>query len=402
LEKENAAQFENTDNKSSITDNTDIVQNQISENKEQDNTGEDINLARDRTFNKELSDLVTRIRSNEPQEKTEPKTPKEITDDELLRLYHKLYYKAVNLAGVEKINSDLNPFELYKESSSDDLTNLIYAEMNNLQMEDFAILVYNLEKKCYISYTNHINDLKENNIIIDSLEGLYTNILVNKNGIVLDHQSIERNLYLKKRFGLNKSIYFISFNSFFKDFYNDADFDKKNDFPDYLLPILLIQLKENIKEHQKNFIFNKIKNKLSVYFFLLYKKILLETQNYNNSSQQGLFNFIDYTYRKYSRYDDYLCCIIKLRNYINIEYLVIFKYFLIKLEKKLTDKTTISRIEKDKLIIFTQKSKKKILDDIVDDFNKLHGNIFNVRIIMNDENNKNNYTLRNIKEQMVK
>jgi hypothetical protein len=402
LEKENAAQFENTENKSSITDDKEIIQDQISENKEQNNTGEDINLARDRTFNKELSDLVTRIRSNEPQEKIEPKTPKEITDDELLMLYHKLYYKAVNLAGIDKINSDLNPFDLYKESSSDDLADLIYTEMKNLQMEEFAVLVYNLEKKCYLSYTNHINNLNENNIVIDSLEGLYTNIIENKNGIVLDHQSIERNLYLKKRFGLNKSIYFISFNSFFKDFYNDADFDKKNDFPDYLLPILLIELKENIKEHQKKSIYNKIKNKLTIYFFLLYKKILLETQNYSYSSQHTLFNFIDYTYRKYSGHDDYLCCIIKLRNYINIEYLAVFKYLLIKLEKKLTDKTTISRIEKDKLIIFTQKSKKKILDDILDDFNKLHGNVFNVRIIMNDENSKSNYILRNIKEQIVK
>ena len=128
MEKENAAQLDNIGTKPSITDD-DTVHNQISEDNKQDNVELDINIARDRTFNKELSDLVTRIRSNEPQEKFEPKEPKEITDDELLRMYHKLYYKAVNLEGIDNINSDLDPFDLYKESTSDDLINLINTEM---------------------------------------------------------------------------------------------------------------------------------------------------------------------------------------------------------------------------------------------------------------------------------
>ena len=165
---------------------------------------------------------------------------------------------------------------------------------------------------------------------------------------------------------------------------------------------MFIHLKENIKEHQKKSIYNKIKNKLSIYFFLLYKKILLDTQNLNLNNQHSLFNFLDYTYRKYGSHDDYICCIIKFRNYINVEFLSVFKYLQIKLEKKLTGKTSILRIEKDKLIIFTQKSRKKILDDIVDDFNKVHGNMFNVKMIMNVENTDNIYLLQNIKEQIIK
>lgn len=401
MEKENAAQLDNIETKSPVSEE-DIVHNQISDYNKQANVELDINLARDRTFNKELSDLVTRIRSNEPQEKTGPKAPKEITDDELLRMYHKLYYKAVNVEDIDKINSDLDPFDLYKESTSDDLISLINAEMKNLQLPDYAILVYDFEKKCYVSYTNHIIDQPENNLIIDSLEGLYSNIVENNIGIVYDHISIERNLFYKKRFGAKKSLYFVSFGTFFKDFYKEADLDRKNDFLDHLLPVLLIHLKENIKEHQKKSIYNKIKNQLSIYFFLLYKKILLETQNLNINNQHSLLNFIDYTYRKYNKYDDYICCIIKFRNYINAEFLSVFKYLQIKLGKKLAGKTSISRIEKDKLIIFTQKSRKKILDDILDDFNKVHDNMFNVQMIMNIENTDNIYILKNIKEQIIR
>ncbi|MBN2401341.1 MAG: hypothetical protein JXN64_02980 [Spirochaetes bacterium] len=398
MEKDNTAQ---TDNTSPISDNKDISTNQISIY-DKDDAGLETNISRDRTFNKELSDLVSKIRSNEPREIIEPKAPKEITDDELLRMYHKLYYKAVNLTGLDKINGELNPFDLYKESSSDDLVNLIYAEMSDLHLPEYAILAYSLEKKCYICYTNHIDNLNGNNLVMDSLETLYTNITGNKNGIVLDHQSIERNLYLKKRFGSKKSVYFISFGDFFKDFYNDADFERKNNFLDYLLPILVIQLKENINDHQKKSIFNNIKNKLTVYFFLLYKKILLESQDLNIKDQNSLFNFIDYTYKKYLRYDDYLFCIIKFRNYINAESLYTLKYLQIKLDKKLADKTSVLRIEKDKLLIFTQKFKKKIIDEIMDDINKVHGNLFNINFIMNDENAQNIYLVQNIKEQIIK
>jgi hypothetical protein len=401
LEKENAPQLNNIETKSSISDNNDIVQNQISEDKD-DTAGLDIIKARDRTFNKELSDLVTKIRSNEPQEKSEPKARKEITEDELLKMYHKLYYKAVNLEGLDKINGDLNPFELYRESTSDDLISLINNEMINLDLPDFAILAYDVEKKCYINYTNHIINLNENNLIIDSLEGLNVKISESNNGLILDQQSIERNFFLKKRFGFKKSVFFISFGSIFKDFYKDANLDKKLDFLDHLSPILLIRLKENIKEHQKKSFYNKIKNKLSIYFFLLYKKILLENQNLNLADQHSLFNFIDYTYRKYSKYDDYICYIIKFRNYINSEFLYTLKYLQIKLEKKLSEKTTISRIEKDKLILFTQKSRKKILDDIIDDFNKVNGNIFNVKMLINEENTKSIFLLKNIMEEILK
>jgi hypothetical protein len=401
LEKENAPQLNNIEIKSSISDNNDIDQIQISEDKEE-TAGLDVIQARDRTFNKELSDLVTRIRSNEPQEKIEPKARKEITEDELLRMYHKLYYKAVNLEGLDKINSDLNPFELYRESSSDDLITLINTEMINLELPGFAILAYDVDKKCYINYTNHIIGVDENNLIINSLDGLYANIIESNNGIVLDQQSIERNFFLKKRFGFKKSVFFISFGTFFKDFYKDANLDKKLDFSDHLSPILLIQLKEIINENQKISFYNKIKNKLTVYFFLLYKKILLENQNLNLANQHSLFNFIDYTYRKYSRHDDYICCIIKLRGYINSEYLYALKYLQVKLEKKLTEKATISRIEKDKLIIFMQKSRKKILEDIIDDFNKVHCNIFNVKMLINDENAKSIFLLKNIKEEILK
>lgn len=400
MEKENAPQPDNIEINSLLSDEKEIARNPLSREKEE-TEGSDI-IARDRTFNKELSDLVSRIRANEPQEKSGSKARKAVTEEELLRMFHMLYYKAMNLDNRDKINIDLNPFELYRESTSDDLIICINNEMKDLELPEFAVLAYDILKKCYISYANYIVDYNGNNMIIDSLESLYAKILESGNGIVVDQHSIERDSYLNKRFGFKKSAYFISFGSFFKDFFKDSNLDKKMDFSDHLTPILLIQLKENLTEHQKKSFYNKIKNKLTIYFFLLYKKIILENHNLNLANQQSLFNFIDYIYRKYSRYEDYLFCIMKLRNYTNSEFLFALKYLESKFEKKLTEETTVSRIEKDKIIIFTLKSRKKILDDIIDDFNKVHGNILNVKMFMNDENIKSINLLKNIKEEILR
>ena len=396
--------MENSEDKSSNTNNTDELEDQIFEENEIDSGAPDVNILRERTFNKELSDLVSKIRTNESieetAEQTQKDTDKDISDDELLRLYHKLYYKTLNLEELDKINSELNPFDLYKESSSDEIINLINTEMSNMQLSDFSILAYIIDKNAYTNYANYIANLNENNIVIDSFEILYTNILSNTNGFIVDSQIIERNLFLNKRFGSGQSMYFISFGNFFMDFFYSADLGEKPDFSDQLLPILLIQLKENIKDHQKKSIYNNIKNRLTVYFFLLYKKILLENQNLNNNIS-NVFNLIDYTYKKYSKLDDYLCCIIKFKKYVNIESFFILQYLQDKLEKKLFQKTSISRIEKDKLIIFAPKTGKKILEDTVDEFNKVYNNVFDVKIIMNDENNTF-YNLQNIKNQILK
>ena len=226
--------MDNSDDKSLTVNNMDKLQDEMFDENEYDSTEPDINILRERTFNKELSDLVSKIRVNESREesieKSSPKAAKEITDDQLLRLYHRLYYKAINLDKLDKVNSDLNPFELYKESSSDEIINLIRTEMSKIELQDFSILTFNIEKNCYAAYANFIPNLHDSNIIIDSLENLYSNILSNNNGFVIDSLTIERNSFLKKRFGAENSIYFISFVNFFTDFFSGADIGRRSRF----------------------------------------------------------------------------------------------------------------------------------------------------------------------------
>lgn len=396
MEKENIFSFNNPEDDSPIAEDT-LNKNSITDK----NIDLDVNVLREKTFNKELSDLVSRIQDNETKKDTLLDI-NQTTDNELLRMFHQLYYKSINLTDIHTINTDLNPFDLFKEASTDDLFNLIYYEMNKIGFNQFSILAYNFEQKCYTAYCNYINNLNENNIVLTTSENLYVRIINKKDGLIINIHEINNNLYLKKRFSQGKDLLFISLINFFKDFYSDADLDNVNDFSDHLLPILIIQLTDGIKENQIKSIYNIIKNKLTVYFFLLHKKIQIDLQNSNYNNLQGIYNFLDFTYQNYNKNKDCVCMIVKCKKYLNIEVLFILKYLQNKLINKLPDNTTTSRIEKDRLIIFTQKAKRKVLDEILEDFNKLFNYTFQIEIFITEETSNNIFFLQNIKEYLAK
>jgi hypothetical protein len=401
--------FNDSDIDNSSIDNTELIQKkadeEFSNGKDTENTGPEISRVRERTFNKELSDLVSRIKSNEPGKDEIPASvppKKEITEDDLLQMYHQLFYKAVNISGIEKIDTSFNPFILYKELSSDDLLTLIYNEMTALSFNEYAILAYNPEKNYYSCYTNNIPGLDERNIVIDPSENLYANIINNKHGNILDRQSIERDIYYKKRFSAKNSLLFISFGNLFIDYYSNADLRNVNDFSDAFFPILLIRMEENPGENRKKTIYREIESKLIVYFFLLYRKLTIDKQSICSAGLQSIYGFLDYIFQKYNKQKDCICAVIKSKKYINAESLLILKFMYGKLKNKLSGSAEILRIEKDKLLIFTRKQDRKRMDDILDEFNKTYSDLFRVDTFSDDGIKTAGSTSRNIKEYLIK
>ncbi len=399
----------NSNKEFSPIDNSEIIQN-VTNNESPDSKGVqkdglDISKVRERTFNKELGDLVDRIKSNEPVKDGSPASAaavEEITEDDLLQMFHQLFYKSVNITGLNHIDTNFNPFDLYKELSSDDLVSLIYNEMSGLSFNEYSILTFAPEKNCYSCYINHITDINENNLIIDPSEALYKNIIDNKYGNILDRQSIERDIYYKKRFSGENSLFFMSIGGFFRDYYSNADLININDFSDAFFPILVIRVRENMGENRKKSIYRLIKDKFTLYFFLLYRKITLERQNTNPVNLQSIYEFLDYTYQRYDKYKECVCSVIKCKKYVNIESLFIIRYLHSKLKKKLDGAAEVIRIEKDKLIVFTLKSKRKMMDDILDDLNKIYSDLFRIETFTDDGIRPIGSILQNIKEYLIK
>ncbi|MCU0822612.1 MAG: hypothetical protein MUC95_09100, partial [Spirochaetes bacterium] len=357
------------------------------ENGSMDSPDADLDRVREKTFNKELSDLVEKIRAHEltDEQEVEEDIPEiavsEISEDDLLRKYHDLFYRAVNMIGAGNTNTIFNQFELSLNSIKDDLERYIDLELRGMSYPHYSILLYSLEKKCYVIYVNHIDGLDENNIIIDPNEELHKNIYDNKKGVIIGSRVVNNNIYLKKRFlpdsrvVTNYSYYFLSFRNLTSDFFSGMERPTGRDLPyRAMFPILVVRLDN--EEARAETVFSRIRDRLTVHFIFLARKLIIKTHNTRSGSHNDLYNIMEHNFKLFQRDSDGLCYVVKCSAGLTKEILFVLKYLHIKLKETLSKRTIISRIEKNKFVILITKPELNALKRVVDDFNRFYNNIF--------------------------
>ena len=369
-------------------------------NKESEHNEFNINIIRQRTFNKELRELLAKIRSNESQRNDKAINMDEISEEELIKRFHILFYRSVNLIGLSDINSNLNPYLLPNYFFKDNLEQNILYEMQNLSLPEYAILSYNLEKKCYIPVYCYIDDIIEDNIAIDICEELYTQILDSKYGIILNYQSINNNIFLKKRFSSNCQndsqylLYFVSFKNIFSNLLSEMNLIGIENIRNiHLSQILMIRIKDGMGENIVESIYNKIIDKLIIHFLLLEKRVFGQILKVDYENIYSLFNILEFFIRIFSKFYDGVGYIIKCKNYFKKENLFIFQYLLLKFKNTLSAKSIISQLANDKFLILTKESEGEIVEQIVKEFNNYNNNILRIKAFNSIANNNHNSLL---------
>lgn len=364
-----------------------------------EDTDIEIQKIKEKTFNKELSGLVDKIKYNESRINTCEKG-ENISEDELLVLFHNLFYKSVNLNGMNKTNTNFNPYlnSSIQYNNVEDIEKNIQLKMNNLSFPDYAILSYNLEKKCYYPIYWHISNLDKSNIIIDISEELYTKILKRRYGVILDHKLIDDNFFLKKRFSQMSQgntffenngkyrLYFLSFRNLLSNLISDMNLLGPDNIIDiYPYKILMIQIKDELGGNSVELIHHKIADILSIHF------LLLEKRNFFNIDAKShdlntIFNIIEYFIKMFSKNRNGMAFIIRCKNYFIKENLFTFRYLFIKFSHLLSSRSIIAQITKDKIIILTPKSENLKIQKIINELNNLYGNILIPNILKNLDN----------------
>ncbi len=359
----------------------------LSENGDIESVDIDLDRVREKTFNKELGDLVEKIRSHELVEEHEEAEEipdialSEMREDDLLLKYHNLFYRAVNLIGSAGINAGFNQFELSLNTMKDELEKHIDAEMKRLSFRCYSILKYDLEKKCYKAAVNHIEGIDESNIIIDPNEELWKNIYDNKKGLIIGSKAINNSVYLRKRFqpsgrpASGFSYFFASFRNLALDFFSGLERPAGRELPyRSLFPILIIRLDN--EETRPDPVFCKIRDRLAVHFIFLARKLIMKTHAARTESHRDLYNVMDYNLKMFQRDSDGLCYIINCTAPLTKEILFVLKYLHIKLKETLSKRAVISRIAKHRFVVMLAKQEMRALNGVVADFNKFYSNIF--------------------------
>ncbi|MDY6969997.1 MAG: hypothetical protein SVR08_15265, partial [Spirochaetota bacterium] len=271
-----------------------------------DNTDDKpLNIAkiRDRTFNKELSEILADIRSNELEYNDDEVALDEITEMELLKRFHELFYKAIHLDNLQNVNTSKNPYLYPDIFLEDDCEKKIADEMNRLLYPEFAILAYNPKKKCYSPVHFYSDVLVEDNIAVYTSEELYAQILVNRCGVIIDQQTITDNIFLKKRFSSISEdqshylLYFVSFQNILKEIFDEMNLSNGNNQTNYRFQILMIILKDSRSEDIVEVIYKKIKDNLTFYFLKLENKLLNKVNELDFEDPNIIYNIFVYIYQ---------------------------------------------------------------------------------------------------------
>lgn len=382
------ADIDDADIDETTIDYEDIEQQDEIEKEVEFDEDQRLDRIRERTFNEELSGLVTRIRANEQISEMTGTESEDTTPEDLLKKYHELFYKSINLPHLNQINTDYNPFNFINKLSDINPEEKIYQEMNSISLNKYSILTYNIHKRCFSPYINHINDINENNLVIDISEQLFTDILNNEYGIILNSDKICANVFYKKRFmpddnkTMNFNLYFCSLNNFYSNLLSETGGITEEKASYY--PLLIIKLEDKTATDCKS-IYTELRNRLVHHFIMLEKdNSFIEATDIKDL--HDLYSNIDYIYRTYYRRNEGICLNLKFSNPSKIEDMLILNYIKLKIQKLASKKTTISRSDINKLLIFVPKNEKKAIEQIIKELISLSNNTFTLDQFVNDDN----------------
>ncbi len=352
-------------------------------------TEEELQKIRDKTFTRELRDLVDKVTDQEDMEITPDE--ERITENNLLHLYHSLFYKAVSLIGMENSNSSFNPLDYPQDTLYDSLLTSIEEGMADMQMEDFAVLSYDFEKRCYSPWINQIKDLDGSNLMIDLSEALFKKIFNGAWGVLLTYEEIKESLFLYKRFPLSEreKVYFFALRNLWSKF--SSLYPEIMSHPGELSTIVMIKTNSPFLNTEEE-IHNRIVDHLMVHY-LLFDRIISGNLTISADNLKRAYSLIEYYYNLYRCREGGQIFLLRCVYRGSISAYYLFRLLQAKIRGLLYKETVASYIKLDMIIVFTNRDEGERLSEIIEEMNRLHDNLIQKEILEIDDRSSFNHLL---------
>lgn len=312
----------------------------------------EIEKIREKTFDTEFKELVSRVTSHRADERDLQKE----AEKELLVRYQKLFYRASNLYWREGAYVTFDPFTMANAEIGEHLALEIFTEMDAMGFPHFAILTYDFQKKSFACRINHITQLNRDNLVLDTDEPLFRKTLRSRTGVIVHPKDIETDAFLKKRFTSDHAnqvtgiLYLLSLEFLQELIFEECETDVLRSAP--AIPAILLIMLERDKAADAEKIFTSIREKLSLYL-ALYKNILYpNVAEYCNGTMDGALSILDYYYTLYCRVLDGSAMHLRLTSCRTPEHSYLFAFFSNRLLSHFSGKTAIVSIDPYSSFIF--------------------------------------------------
>jgi len=357
-------------------------------------TRNQLNILRERTFNPELRQLVDRIRINEPSsgqaEYSAITNVDELSYEELNLQLYRLYYKARNIQDNLDMNISFDPFKEIDNFPAADIRSSIAAQftgmMRHLSFTPFALFSYDMTVKGYIPKIHNLEGFDVDNIIISLKDGLFQKLLSARDGIMIDSGMLRDDFYMEKIFSLpddgeGRSLYFILINNIIEEVVTELSDNDVSNAPSFLpSALLMIVFMEGGVIPEPVEIARIARERLSMPLYVLNDKrsYVFSLERFDDLSYT--FDILEFFFTLFLLKKDRVGISLHVQKTpgTNMQYMM--KYIISKLNNKLCSDSVIINVLKDSLIILTEKPYVKTISGIFEEFNAL----FNDSFIINE------------------
>lgn len=346
----------------------------------------DINILRNKTFNRELKSLVNRIVSNE--EKPEEEDLEDLTDDRLLYKLHKIFYRIKSLDEIESVYSSFNPFlfngenELYRE-----IADYLKTAFNSMNIVVYDILTFNFTDRCFSSIFTELKPEVKTDIIINLRDNLFRQMWEEQSGYILTADEIKRDSFLSKKFidfedeKSGDALLFLRLSSIIGNLIKELDRDHKaGPLVECLSPIVIFKLVEQSRDDTRKRI-DMLRNELSIPLYLYLGRFIPSIDLLRYDDLDSLVSIVETLLNVSVISEELNGILIKVSRICSKQMLYEIKYLISRLKNNLDDYTSFIRIKSDTLFILTHKKNTGIVQGVAAEYNRVYENIFDIEII---------------------
>lgn len=336
--------------------------------------------SREKTFTDELRELVEKVTGHEAGPDMDDIDLETLSDDDLVRLFHVLFYRAANLAGLSEINPDADVNTTPSEWDDETVITQIHHEMERLGLQSYALMPYSLEKKCFLLVINHIHEIDIYNFVITANDTLYAAIKAGADGVILTPAMLQADSAMRKRFSSfagqsADSLYLNSLKNIYIRVIGNipARCPVPEESETDLSPLLVIRLKERGEALSPAGITLSMMETLALPFYIYSRLRRLDIEKVKTDGAAHAHESLEYFYNQNMRSDSGRCCVISCRYAQTRESGFLFSYFIAALASKLSPSAVIFRIEKNRVVVFTDAAEAGKLRSLGDDYNRACG-----------------------------
>jgi hypothetical protein len=263
--------------------------------------------------------------------------------------------------------------------------------MGKLSFNEYALMSYRMDVRCFTATTNSIRDLDSLNFFIDVNDGIYRDIVGDVRGGIITPGMIEDDPFLRKRFPSQKvsgrSSYYINVlkNIARGTMHETLGGGAADAWECCFTPVVVVRLADDAETADPGRITGLLARDLSLPFMLHIRNESRAVRIEECTNIHRAFRLLEFMFQTFVHEGTGACFIITCGDDFSAERRYVIPYFKARVTALAGGKTMISHIDKNRIVIFAAAPDAGKVESLLSEWNRLYPHVFMHRSVESRE-----------------